>query len=86
MAGLPESEIASLRRAALVHDIGRNGVPNCIWDKGGPLSDSEMERVQLHAYYTDRVLRRGGKLAELASRPRPTSASAAAGIPVESAD
>jgi len=66
-AGLPESEIASLRRAALVHDIGRNGVPNSIWDKGGPLSDSEMERVQLHAYYTDRVLRRGGKLAELAS-------------------
>jgi HD-GYP domain-containing protein (c-di-GMP phosphodiesterase class II) len=26
-----------------------------------------MERVQLHAYYTDRVLRRAGKLAELAS-------------------
>jgi HD-GYP domain-containing protein (c-di-GMP phosphodiesterase class II) len=66
-AQLPESEVISLRRAALVHDIGRNGVPNSIWDKRGPLSDSEMERVQLHAYYTDRVLRRAGKLAELAS-------------------
>ena len=66
-AGLPESEVVSLRRAALVHDIGRNGVSNSIWDKRGPLSDSEMERVQLHAYYTDRVLRRAGKLAELAS-------------------
>jgi HD-GYP domain-containing protein (c-di-GMP phosphodiesterase class II) len=66
-AGLPESEVVSLPRAALVHDIGRNGVSNSIWDKCGPLTDSEMERVQLHAYYTDRVLRRARKLAELAS-------------------
>jgi HD-GYP domain-containing protein (c-di-GMP phosphodiesterase class II) len=66
-AGLPQSEVIRLQRAALVHDIGRNGVPNSIWDKPGPLSDSEMERVRLHAYYTDRVLHRASKLAELAS-------------------
>jgi DNA-binding CsgD family transcriptional regulator len=48
-----------------VHDIGRNGVPNTIWDKPGPLTDGEWERVRLHAYYTDRVMRRSGNLAHL---------------------
>lgn len=64
---LPEAELVTLRRAALVHDIGRNGVPNSIWDKPGPLTAAEFERVRLHAYYTDRVLRRAGKLAPLAA-------------------
>ena len=66
-AGLPEADVVTLRRAALVHDIGRNGIPTDIWDKPGPLTDGEMERVRLHAYYTDRVLRRASKLALLAS-------------------
>jgi len=65
--GLPEGERVTLRRAALVHDIGRNGVPNSIWDKPGPLTDDERERVRLHAYYTDRVLHRAGHLASLSS-------------------
>lgn len=64
-AGLPEDEVTLLRRAALVHDIGRAGVPNSIWDKPGPLTPSEQERVRLHAYYTERVLRRAGRLAAL---------------------
>lgn len=64
--GLPTRDVASLRRAALVHDIGRNGVPNSIWDKPGPLSPAEKERVRLHAYYTDRVLRRASGLSALA--------------------
>jgi HD-GYP domain-containing protein (c-di-GMP phosphodiesterase class II)/DNA-binding CsgD family transcriptional regulator len=66
-AGLPDAELTTLRRAALVHDIGRNGVPNSIWDRPGPLTSTEMERVRLHAYYTDRVLRRAGGLAALAA-------------------
>lgn len=64
--GLPHTDLVTLRRAALVHDIGRNGVPNSIWDKPGPLNPAEKERVRLHAYYTDRVLRQAGKLAALA--------------------
>ena len=64
-AGLPEKDVTALRRAALVHDIGRAGVPNSIWDKPGPLTASEYERVRLHAYYTERVLHRAGRLAEL---------------------
>jgi HD-GYP domain-containing protein (c-di-GMP phosphodiesterase class II) len=65
--GLPDEQLVTLRRAALIHDVGRNGVPNSIWDKPGPLTDSEMERVRLHAYYTDRVVHRAGRLALLAS-------------------
>ncbi len=65
-AGLPEGDVTMLRRAALLHDLGRNGVPNSIWDKPGPLTEAERERVQLHAYYTDRIVRRAGALAYLA--------------------
>lgn len=65
--GLAEADVTNLRRAALLHDLGRNGVPNTVWDKPGPLTDSERERVHLHAYYTDRVVRRAGALAPLAT-------------------
>jgi HD-GYP domain-containing protein (c-di-GMP phosphodiesterase class II) len=56
--GFPESEVIATRRAGLVHDLGRIGVPNTIWDKPGPLSEAEWERVRLHPYYTERVLAR----------------------------
>jgi HD-GYP domain-containing protein (c-di-GMP phosphodiesterase class II) len=65
--GYPKEHLVTLRRAALIHDIGRNGVPNTIWDKPSTLTDSESERVRLHAYYTDRVLQRAGRLAMLGS-------------------
>src|SRR5437867_11191289 len=51
---LPDQEVATVRHAGLVHDLGRAGVPNTIWDKPGPLTDDEWERVRLHAYYTGR--------------------------------
>jgi HD-GYP domain-containing protein (c-di-GMP phosphodiesterase class II)/DNA-binding CsgD family transcriptional regulator len=62
-----ESEPTALRRAGLVQDLGRAGVSNRIWDKPGPLSDDEWERVRLHPYYTERILRRCGPLAHLAT-------------------
>lgn len=65
-AGLSESEIADLRRAALVHDLGRTGIPNGIWDKAGPLSTIEWERVRLHPYLTERMLSYSGLLRPLA--------------------
>lgn len=65
--GLPEKQVVAGRNAALVHDIGRAGVPNSIWDKAGPLTDDEWERMRVHAYYSDRVLQRSGGLAFLAS-------------------
>lgn len=64
-AGLSDSEAQTLRRAGLVHDLGRLGVSNAIWDKPGPLSAGEMERVRLHPYYSERMLRQSPGLAQL---------------------
>jgi HD-GYP domain-containing protein (c-di-GMP phosphodiesterase class II) len=66
---LAPEDLVRVRRAALVHAIGRSGVSNAIWDKPGPLTIAEQERMQLYAYYTDRILRRGNlaDLADLAS-------------------
>ena len=64
-AGLPDEAVTELRRAALVHDLGRTGVPNTIWDKPGPLTDAEWERVRLHPYYVERMLARPEALARL---------------------
>src|SRR6266702_7749353 len=55
-AGLPAADIMQLRRAALVHDIGRVTVPFSVWAKPGPLTRGEREQVRLHAYHSERVL------------------------------
>jgi HD-GYP domain-containing protein (c-di-GMP phosphodiesterase class II) len=62
---LPASEVTAVRRAALVHDVGRVAVPAHIWQKTTRLTADEWERVRLHAYYTERVLSRSPYLAAL---------------------
>jgi HD-GYP domain-containing protein (c-di-GMP phosphodiesterase class II) len=64
-AGLPAAEVTTIQRAALLHDIGMHGIPATILDKPGPLSMSELERMRLHAYYTERMLARPPALARL---------------------
>ena len=66
LAGLDEGATAEVRRAGLLHDIGRIGVSNTIWDKQGPLSEAEMERVRMHPYLTQRTFSRSPRLARLA--------------------
>jgi HD-GYP domain-containing protein (c-di-GMP phosphodiesterase class II) len=56
LAGLPAADVLLLRRAALVHDIGRVAVPVGVWAKPGPLTRGEFEQVRLHAYHSERVL------------------------------
>ncbi len=63
--GLPDDEVLLLRRAGLVHDLGRLGVSNAIWDKRGPLGAGERERVRMHPYLTERMLHASGTLAPL---------------------
>jgi HD-GYP domain-containing protein (c-di-GMP phosphodiesterase class II)/DNA-binding CsgD family transcriptional regulator len=65
--GLPADEIGLLRRAGFVHDLGRLGVSNAIWDKPGPLGVGEWERVRLHPYLTERMLYQSAVLAPLAA-------------------
>jgi HD-GYP domain-containing protein (c-di-GMP phosphodiesterase class II) len=61
-AGLPQDEIDILRRAGYVHDLGRIGVSNRVWEKPGELTHAERERVHLHSYLTGRILARVGGL------------------------
>jgi HD-GYP domain-containing protein (c-di-GMP phosphodiesterase class II) len=63
--GLPQADRSRLRRAAFVHDIGRLGVSNAIWDKPAGLTRSELERVRLHPYLTERMLSFSAGLAPL---------------------
>lgn len=64
-AGLAPREVEEVRRAGLVHDLGRIGVPTTIWDKPAALTDAERERVRLHPYYAERMLARSPSLARL---------------------
>jgi HD-GYP domain-containing protein (c-di-GMP phosphodiesterase class II) len=64
-AGAGAGDTAHVRRAALLHDLGRLGVSNAIWDKPGALSVAEMERVRLHPYLTERMLASSPGLAPL---------------------
>jgi HD-GYP domain-containing protein (c-di-GMP phosphodiesterase class II) len=63
--GLDAGEQETLRRAGLVHDLGRLGVSNAIWDKPGPLGPGQWERVRLHPYLTERMLHFSTSLAPL---------------------
>ena len=65
--GLARPEVARLRRAALVHDLGKAAIPVGILDKGEALTTDEWERFRLHPYYTERVLSRVGPLSDLAA-------------------
>lgn len=63
--GLPGEQLTALRRAGLVHDVGRVGVAARIWAAPGPLSADDWEKVRLHPYYTERVLGRSPFLSGL---------------------
>lgn len=64
--GMGGTDLVTLRRAALVHDLGRVAVPVRIWDQCAPLTADDWERVRLHAYHSERILVRSPFLAALA--------------------
>jgi HD-GYP domain-containing protein (c-di-GMP phosphodiesterase class II) len=63
--GLPTGQITRIERAALVHDLGAIGVSAGVWDRPGPLSAADRERVRTHPYLTERILARPARLAEI---------------------
>jgi HD-GYP domain-containing protein (c-di-GMP phosphodiesterase class II) len=56
--GMTEHEKKQLRRAALMHDIGKLSVPNSILEKPGKLTNEEWQVVRDHPYYTFQILKR----------------------------
>jgi len=55
-----------LRRAGLLHDIGKLAISNRILDKPGQLSDEEFRAIKTHPVHTLRILERAPCFAELA--------------------
>ena len=55
---LPARDLTVLRRAGLLHDLGKLGVSNTILDKEGPLTAEEWACVRKHPHYTFEILRR----------------------------
>ena len=56
--GLSKDDQTTLRRAGLLHDIGKLGVSNLILDKPGKLSPMEMDEMRKHPRYTAEILQR----------------------------
>lgn len=55
---LDSDELDLLRRAALLHDIGKLSVPNSILEKPGKLDSDEWNVIKRHPYYTLEILNR----------------------------
>ena len=54
--GVPESQLVHIRRGALLHDIGKIGVPDEILHKPGPLTPEEWEIMRQHPVLAHRML------------------------------
>lgn len=64
--GIPSRELRSLRRAGLLHDIGKLGVPNSILDKPTKLTDEEFVVVRHHPRFTEEILSKVSAFAPIA--------------------
>ncbi len=54
--GMKEEELVHVRRGALLHDIGKMGVPDSILLKPGPLTPEEWEIMRRHPEYAYEML------------------------------
>jgi putative nucleotidyltransferase with HDIG domain len=62
---MTESEVTLIRRAALLHDIGKLSVSNAILDKPDKLTSSEWAVVRQHPHYSYEILKRIPNFADL---------------------
>jgi PAS domain S-box-containing protein len=54
--GIPEEELVQIRRGALLHDIGKMGVPDSILVKPGPLTEEEWAIMRKHPGFAYELL------------------------------
>lgn len=55
--GVPEDRLPHIRRGALLHDIGKMGVPDHILKKPGPLDEEEWEIMRQHPLWAYEMLK-----------------------------
>jgi putative nucleotidyltransferase with HDIG domain len=51
-----DEEVRNIRRAALVHDVGKLGISNLILGKPGKLTPEEITEMRRHTLYTHQIL------------------------------
>lgn len=54
--GFDDQTTQRLHVAAFLHDLGRVGISDLVWEKPGPLTGPEWEQVRMHGYHTERIL------------------------------
>jgi HD-GYP domain-containing protein (c-di-GMP phosphodiesterase class II) len=56
--GVSDANLVHIRRGALLHDIGKMGVPDSVLLKPGPLDEDEMAIMRQHPVYAQQLLSR----------------------------
>ena len=64
--GLSEEGVTAIEQAALLHDVGKIGVPDSSLHKPGPLDEREKKLMQEHTAIGERIVASIGGLAHLA--------------------
>jgi len=67
LMGFDEPALGDLRRAALLHDLGKLSISNRTLDKPGPLTDVERARFREHPLLAEHILGRMASLQTLAA-------------------
>lgn len=63
--GMEEEEVLQIRYVALLHDIGKIGVPDSVLNKPGKLTDAEYELMKTHTLIGGEILKDIGMLPDL---------------------
>lgn len=64
--GLSEEEVADVEQVALLHDVGKLGIPDAVLRKPGPLDESELPVIHEHPLIGGRIVSSIPALAHLA--------------------
>jgi len=56
LVGMDEEQLVHVKRGALLHDIGKIGIPDAVLLKPGPLTDDEWARMRQHPVFAFELL------------------------------
>jgi two-component system cell cycle response regulator len=68
--GLPQHEVAVVRLAAALHDVGKMAVPEAILEKRGPLTEDEWAFMHRHTVIGARILHAAPSLSQVGAYVR----------------